>query len=85
MTTQNRRLRFIIHMVIMMGLMLTVLIMVKARYFTQMVIWMLFSYIIVKEIIDYFRGGKKPKCDQELMQEIWDKLDRATKDIKSTV
>lgn len=72
-------------MVIMMMLMITVTILVRAKYYAQIVIWALFAYIIACEIIHFIRDSKKPNCDADLMQEIYNKLDKATKDIKSTV
>jgi len=55
------RIKFIIHMIIYMAVLIIVLLTIKARFFTLCVIWTLFAYIIIKEIIDEWRHARRPK------------------------
>lgn len=47
------------HMIVLMGMMLSVSIAIRANYYSQLVLWGLFSYIIAREVIDYMRDSRK--------------------------
>lgn len=55
------RTRFISHMVIYFAAILVVLFTIQARFYTMCVIWALFTYIIVKELIDEFCHPRRRK------------------------
>lgn len=61
----NRRARFICQMIILMALMISVSIAIRANYYSQLVLWGLFSYIIAREVIDYLRDvSAARKCQR---------------------
>lgn len=82
------RTKFIGQMIFLMMLMLGVSIAIRANYYSQIVTWGLFVYIIVKEFIDEYRCQRRRKLceeDQAKIGKVMEKLDRLKKDIAGTV
>ena len=79
------RSTFICKMALFMILILTVAILLHTNYYSQLIIWALFSYIIGKEMYDYWYAQNRPRRDARLRREIYEKLRKIIRDVKSTV
>lgn len=55
------RFKFIVHMLVYMAVMIVVLLTINAKFYTLCVIWTLFAYIILKEIVDFIARSRQPK------------------------
>lgn len=69
----------------LMILMLATSLAIKANYYSQLVTWALFAYIIAREIIDYIRVESKPDRDAKKRRQIMDKLNKILEQLKRTV
>lgn len=84
----TKREKFISQMIVLFMLMLGVSIAIRANYYSQLVLWGLFAYIIAKEFIDWYRCEKRRKAceeDKEKIAQVMAKLDKLKKDIQGTV
>lgn len=84
----NRDSKFICHMVVLFVVLMFVSIAIDMRYYARLIIWGLFAYIIVKEIIDHQRAERyRRKQDQnrERLVRVIKKLDKIKQDIQGTV
>lgn len=84
----SRSEKFFAQMIILMILMLVVSMAIQANYYSQLVLWGLFAYIISKEFIDWIKCERRRKncqIEQEKIAKVLDKLDKLKKDIQGTV
>lgn len=84
----NLRVAFILHMIVYMMAISFTLITLKARYYTQCIVYALFVYIIVKACLDEYhleKRRKKARVDAANRRIIMDKLTALIQDVKGTV
>jgi hypothetical protein len=79
------RITFICHMLFLLAIMLGVSFAIHADFFSQVVLWGVFVYIIGKELLDEYRLHTQPERDARLRAQIMEKLNQAIDKVKKIV
>jgi hypothetical protein len=72
-------------MLFLLAIMLGVSFAIETNFFSQIVLWGAFVYIIGKELVDEYREYHRPDEEARIKRQILEKLDRSIDQIKKIV